>query len=68
MIANVGFGVDPITIDADTAPPTSGYWVEGSVRYNRKPLSQWLREHPQPRPRGWQCVERGTPGSWEPFF
>jgi hypothetical protein len=72
MIANVGFGVDPITIDADTAPPTSGYWVEGSQRYNCMPLSQWLREHPQPnpppRPRGWQCVERGTPGTWEPFF
>lgn len=49
----------PIQLTTAPAPPTFGYWLQGSVIWNSKPASG--------QPVGWVCVQEGPPGTWKNF-
>ncbi len=48
--------VDPPSIGFGTAPPVSGYFVKGSVVWNKN-VAYNVSE-------GWRCVATGSPGAW----
>jgi hypothetical protein len=43
-------------ISFGTAPPSSGWWNQGDVRFNSAATVG--------QPKGWQCIVSGTPGTW----
>jgi hypothetical protein len=45
--------------DSGTAPPVSGYWPKGWIR--------WNLNSPGGGSAGWYNVEAGTPGTWKEF-
>lgn len=51
-----GITIGTQTIDINTAPPSTGPWVAGSVRFNSAPAVG--------QPKGWRCTVGGTPGTW----
>jgi hypothetical protein len=51
------FGV-PIQT-AGTAPPTTGYFPQNSIRWNETPAAAGFV--------GWVCTASGTPGTWKTF-
>jgi hypothetical protein len=50
---------DPGSIGFGTAAPTTGYFVRGSVVWNRNVAYNL--------PQGWRCIATGTPGAWVPM-